>query len=98
MVAKTTMSTSSFATPAAASALRAAATPRSEVAISGVAKWRSSTPLRSRIHSSLVSMMRAICSLVTRVGAISLPLPMMRARLMKGTSRPCAASRAPGRR
>ena len=27
-------------------------------------------------------MMRAICALVTRVGAISLPLPMMTARVM----------------
>ena len=83
MVAKTTRSTSSRATPAASSAFFAAATPRSEVAISGVAKWRTSTPLRSRIHSSDVSMIRAICSLVTRVGAISLPLPMMTARVMK---------------
>ena len=91
MVAKTTRSTSSLATPAEARAFSAAATPRSDVAISGVAKWRCSTPLLSRIHSSLVSMIRAICALVTRVGAISLPLPTMTARLM-GDLPGCAGS------
>ncbi len=61
--------------------------------MSGVAKWRSSTPLLSRIHSSLVSMIRAICALVTRVGAISLPLPTMTARVMKDLLG-CAGSRS----
>jgi hypothetical protein len=98
MVAKTTRSTSSFATPAAARAFSDAASPRSEVAISGVAKWRSSTPLLSRIHSSLVSRMRAICALVTRVGAISLPLPTMTARVMKDLLEVRRLTFRPGRR
>ena len=62
----------------------------------GLAKLRASTPLRSRIHSSLVSRMRAICAFVTRTVAISLPLPTMTARAMKPPFARCARSRAPG--
>src|SRR5881396_3290738 len=40
-----------------------------------------STPLRSRIHSSLVSMTRDSIRLVTTVGGISEPLPTMTARM-----------------
>ena len=43
--------------------------------------WRASTPLRSRIHSSLVSMMVASMSLVMRTGGMFEPLPAMTERV-----------------
>src|SRR5262245_59166499 len=82
MVANTTRSIASVATPACSRALRAAATPRSEVAVPGSTKYRVSTPLRSRIQPSVVSMIRASISLVTRFCAISLPLPTTTALAM----------------
>jgi hypothetical protein len=82
-VATMIRSTSSGLRPAASSAWRAAAAPRSDALVTASAKWRARMPVRSTIHSSLVSSPRvarsaAICALVTRRGGSMLPVPVMR--------------------
>ena len=68
---------------AAASARRAASTPKSLQVTPGSAKWRKRIPVRSTIHSSEVSMPSAArraasCALLTRFGGRKLPVPAMR--------------------
>ena len=68
---------------AAASARRAASTPRSLQVTPGSAKWRKRMPVRSTIHSSEVSMPSAASraassALLTRPGGRKLPVPAMR--------------------
>ena len=62
-------------------AWRAAGIESASVDVPRSTHWRTSTPLRSRIHSSLVSMMVASMSLVIRVGGMLEPLPAMTARV-----------------
>ena len=57
-VAQMTRSMSTGSMPARTSAWREAAMPRSEVSSPSSAMWRCSMPVRSLIHSSLVSTMR----------------------------------------
>ena len=54
----TIMSSCAAEMPAVSSAIRAASTARSEVTTPSSAKWRASMPVRSRIHSSVVSTLR----------------------------------------
>ena len=77
MVAQITTPISSLGMPAIAIAFSAASVPRDRL-VSWSAKCRSEMPVRVEIHSSLVSTMVAISSLVTvRVGTL-LPVPQMR--------------------
>src|SRR5437763_6221549 len=69
--------------PAASSAWRAAATPRSLLPTSRSAKWRARMPVRSTIQSSEVSTpwaasCAASSALVTRLGGRKLPVPVIR--------------------
>src|SRR4051812_38656651 len=60
---------------AASSARRAASTARSDEACSGAAMRRSRIPVRSRIHSSLVSTMRSKSALVSTRSGTYMPVP-----------------------
>src|SRR5262245_24126131 len=62
---------------AASSARSAAATARSDEACSGAAIRRSRIPVRSRIHSSLVSTMRSKSALVSTRSGTYIPVPAM---------------------
>ena len=63
-VAQTMRSMSIGSMPARTSAWREAAMPRSEVSSPSSAMWRCSMPVRSRIHSSVVSTRRAMSAFV----------------------------------
>ena len=77
IVAHTIMSSCSAGMPADSSAPRAASTARSEVCTPSSAKWRASMPVRSRIHSSLVSTMASNQLLGTSRGGSAEPTPAM---------------------
>ncbi len=62
-------------------AWRAAGIERASVDVPRSTHWRTSTPLRSRIHSSLVSMMVASMPFVILMGGMCAPLPAMTARV-----------------
>ena len=63
-VAQMTRSMSTGSMPARTSACLAAAMPRSEVNSPSAAMWRCLMPVRSMIHSSVVSTMREMSALV----------------------------------
>ncbi len=65
LVARMIASTSAGSAPASASAARAAAVPMNAAVSCGAAMWRWRMPVRSRIHSSDVSTVRASSSLLT---------------------------------
>ena len=65
LVARMIASTSPGTAPASARAARAAAVPMNAAVSCGAAMWRCRMPVRSRIHSSVVSTVRASSSLLT---------------------------------
>ncbi len=79
-VATSSMSMSSFDTPASARAALAASRARSAVDVSGSTQCRCRMPVRSTIHSSDVSMYPVSSSLVTTRGGRNPPTPVIRDR------------------
>ena len=77
IVATMIMSSCSGETPAASIAARAASTARSDVWVPSSAKCRASMPVRSRIHSSLVSTKVSNQLLGTSRGGSAEPTPAM---------------------
>ena len=75
VVASTRWSISSGVLPARASAACAASMARPEVV---PPMWRSRIPVRSTIHSSLVSRRTAMSSLVTTLSGTAMPQPVIR--------------------
>ena len=99
-VAHTIRSTCSAEMPAVSRARVAASTARSEVTTPSSAKWRASMPVRSRIHSSVVSTLSSNHVFGTRRGGRTDPTPVMVACLVTGpriSERP-ALRRRPRRR
>ena len=75
VVASTRWSISSAVRPAQASAACAASMARPDVV---PPMWRSRIPVRSTIHSSLVSRLTAMSSLVTTLSGTAMPQPVIR--------------------
>src|SRR4029078_5925148 len=93
VVATTIRSTSAGASVAAASALRAAASAKSDVCSPSAATWRLRMTVRERIHSSLVATRSASASLVTMRSGRYEPVPAM--RLCMGAQRARRVVRGP---
>src|SRR3984957_8984850 len=81
LVARMTASTSEGSALAWASASRAAAVPMKAAVSNGAAKWRWRMPVRSRIHSSVVSTVRDRSSLVTIRSGKEPPTPAIMERI-----------------
>ena len=97
VVASTRLSISSGVLPAEARAAWAASMARPEVV---PPMWRSLMPVRSTIHSSLVSRRTAMSSLVTTLSGTAMPQPVMRipfTRRIRHGRRGCPRSLRPRR-